>query len=58
MNTVSNISRIKAAIVLIALMMMSIVPVPITSTIGLYVVIFRPLWFKQLVENIYLGKSD
>jgi hypothetical protein len=58
MSTVSNFARIKAAIVLIILMFLSIAPIPITSGIGLYVVIFRPNWFKNLVINIYADKTD
>jgi hypothetical protein len=58
MNAVSSWTRIKCAIVLIAFMIFSVVPIPITSTIGLLVVIFRPIWFKKLVDNIYVDKND
>jgi hypothetical protein len=40
------------------LMIFSVSPIPITSTIGLLVVIFRPHWFKKLVDNIYADKND
>lgn len=49
--------RIKCAIVFIVLMIFSISPIPITSTIGLLVVIFRPLWFKKLIDKIYADKG-
>lgn len=52
----STVARIKAALVLIALMVVSVVPIPITSTIGLLIVIFRPAWFKRLVDTIYADK--
>lgn len=58
MNTTSNWLRIKCAIFLIIFMIFSVSPIPITSTIGLFVVIFRPHWFKKLVDNIYADKSD
>jgi len=58
MNTASYWLRIKCAIVLIIFMIFSISPIPITSTIGLLVVIFRPHWFKKLVDNIYADKQD
>ena len=58
MNTVSTWARIKCAVVLILLMLASVVPIPITSSIGLFVVIFRPHWFKKLVEKIYADKTD
>lgn len=49
-------SRIKCALVLIILMLIPILPV--TGTIGLYIVIFRPMWFKKLVDNVYADKND
>ena len=52
----STVARIKTALVLIVLMVVSIVPIPITSTIGLLIVIFRPNWFKELVDTIYADK--
>ena len=57
MNTVSSWARIKCAIVFIVFMVFSVGPIPITSTIGLLVVLFRPAWFKTLVDNIYLDKD-
>lgn len=56
MNRVSSLARIKCAIAFIILMIISIGPIPVTSTIGLLVVIFRPAWFKKLVDNIYADK--
>ena len=38
-------------------MVFSVGPVPITSAIGLFVVIFRPIWFKKLVDTIYADKN-
>jgi len=49
-------SRIKCALVLIVFMLIPILPV--TGTIGLYILIFRPIWFKKLVDNVYADKSD
>ncbi|WP_446811957.1 hypothetical protein ACH50O_10465 [Methylomonas sp. 2BW1-5-20] len=54
----SSLTRFKCAALFIVLILFSIGPVPITSSIGLYVVIFRPRWFKDLVEKIYTDKSD
>jgi type III secretory pathway component EscS len=56
MMTDSTMARIKSALVLFLFMLVPIIP--ITSTIGLYVVIFRPIWFKRLVDNVYAGKND
>jgi len=49
-------SRIKCALVLIVFMLIPILPV--TGTIGLFILIFRPIWFKKLVDNVYADKSD
>ncbi|MEQ1531234.1 MAG: hypothetical protein ABL925_18100 [Methylococcales bacterium] len=58
MQTSSTWTRIKCALVFILFMAFSVGPIPITSTIGLLVVIFRPDWFKQLVERIYADKNQ
>ena len=52
----STRTRIHCAVVLIVFMIASIGPIPITSTIGLYVVVFRPGWFKKLVDKVYQDK--
>jgi hypothetical protein len=58
MKAVSVVARIKCALVLLVLMSSSIIPMlPITSTLGLFIVIFRPLWFKKLVDNVYADKN-
>ncbi len=56
MIVASILVRIKCALVLIAFMLIPLFP--ITSTIGLFVVIFRPVWFKKLVDNVYTDKND
>ena len=53
MKTVSLSARIKCAFVLIILTVIGLGPFPVTSTIGLFIVIFRPKWFKNHVDNIY-----
>jgi hypothetical protein len=45
--------RIKLLIVLIVLTVMGLGPMPVTSVIGIYVVLFRPLWFKRMVMKLY-----
>jgi hypothetical protein len=54
-KTVSIVARIKCGLVLFTFMLIPIFP--ITSTIGLYIVILRPLWFKQLVDTVYADKT-
>ncbi|MFI3220655.1 MAG: hypothetical protein QX189_16280 [Methylococcales bacterium] len=58
MKAVSVVARIKCALVLLVFMSLSIIPMlPITSTLGLFIVIFRPLWFKKLVDKVYADKN-
>jgi hypothetical protein len=47
--------RIKCFLSLLGLLVLDIAPVPVTSTIGLYVALWRPFWFKTMVENMYRG---
>ena len=56
MIKVSVAARIKCALVLIIFMLIPLLP--ITTTIGLFIVIFRPIWFKKLVDNVYADKND
>jgi hypothetical protein len=45
--------RIKLLIVLVLLTVLGIGPMPVTSVIGIYVVLFRPAWFKRMVMKLY-----
>jgi hypothetical protein len=38
---------------MVFLMLLDIGPIPITAGIGLYIVIFRPRWFADLVDALY-----
>lgn len=53
MNGVMLFSTLKSFLVLLLLFFIDIGPVPITAMIGLYIVWFRPKWFKALIDNIY-----
>jgi len=44
-------------IVLIGLIILHVIPLPILETLVLYVLIKRPYWFKNLVDQIYSGKK-
>ncbi|WP_154671595.1 hypothetical protein [Candidatus Methylobacter oryzae] len=56
MMTSSTAARLKCALALIIFMLIPILPV--TGTIGLFILIFRPIWFKRLVDDVYAGKDD
>jgi len=40
-------------IVLLVLIVLHIIPLPIFEILILYVMVFRPLWFKNLVDQFY-----
>jgi hypothetical protein len=44
-------------IVLIGLIVLHVIPLPILEILVLYVLVARPYWFKELVEQIYAGKK-
>jgi hypothetical protein len=56
MRTSSLMARMKCGLVLIIFMLIPVIP--ITGTIGLFILMFRPLWFKKLVDNVYADKDD
>lgn len=45
--------RLKCIFALILIAITSIGPIPIASSLGAFVALFRPRWFKTLVDNIY-----
>jgi Zn-dependent protease len=48
--------RIQCALVLLIFMLIPVLP--ITGMIGLFILIFRPVWFRKLVDNVYADKDD
>ncbi len=46
-------ARILTALFLVLMALIGIGPIPTTSLIGMYIVIFRPRWFKDLMDTIY-----
>ena len=53
MNHRSLLARIKAFVILLGLLIIDIGPVPVTALLAMYVVLFRPNWFKTLIWRIY-----
>jgi hypothetical protein len=54
MKKVSYFSKLVGCfIVLSLLLILHITPLPILEVIILYVMIARPLWFKNLVDQLY-----
>ena len=50
--------KIKLLVVLILLTILGVGPVPVTSVIGIYIVLFRPEWFKHVVLKLYDETDD
>jgi len=45
--------RLRLVIVLVLLTILGIGPMPVTSVVGIYIVLFRPTWFKRMVLKLY-----
>ncbi|QXP85141.1 hypothetical protein ABZN20_14220 [Methylococcus sp. ANG] len=48
-----NASRWNCILVLLLLTLLGVGPMPITSVVGIYIVIARPRWFRELVKRVY-----
>jgi hypothetical protein len=46
-------TRIKYIIILLLLMVIDIAPAPVLGLIALSILLFRPLWFKEMVDRLY-----
>ena len=54
MNKASfGIKLLFCILVLLVLIVLHVVPLPILEILILYVMIFRPPWFKNLVDQLY-----
>jgi len=53
MKTNNFALRIKCIVVLLFLMVLEIGPIPVFAIVGLFVVLFRPRWFIELVDALY-----
>lgn len=45
--------RIEWLLVLLVMMLIDIGPFPFTAAICLYILLFRPRWFKKWVDRLY-----
>ena len=54
MHKVSFFPKLVVCIlILLALIVLHVIPLPILEILILYVMIFRPFWFKNLVDQLY-----
>jgi len=45
--------RLRLVVVLVLLTILGIGPMPVTSVVGIYIVLFRPAWFRRMVLKLY-----
>lgn len=45
--------RVKWLLVLVTIGCLEILPIPVTDSILIFVVLYRPLWFKRVVDKLY-----
>ncbi|MDD1627152.1 MAG: hypothetical protein LUQ26_06715 [Methylococcaceae bacterium] len=57
MNHAAFFPRIKCFFVLLLLMIADIVPIPVLGLICMFILLFRPPWFKEMVDAIYAIES-
>lgn len=50
------ITRFFCFIGLLLLIILEIIPIPITAFLAIYILLFRPYWFKNVVDHIYSSK--
>jgi hypothetical protein len=53
MKYVAFFPRLKCFFILLLLMIADVVPIPILGLICMFILLFRPPWFKELVDIIY-----
>jgi|APLak6261659120_1056016.scaffolds.fasta_scaffold53512_1 MFS superfamily sulfate permease-like transporter len=53
MNHAAFFPRLKCFFALLLLMIADTLPIPILGLICMFILLFRPPWFKELVDNIY-----
>jgi hypothetical protein len=46
-------ARFKCLVVLMVLTVLDLGPFPLVSLFGIYIVLRRPAWFRNLVEAVY-----
>ena len=57
MNHAGFIPRIKCFFILLLLMIVDISPIPVLEIICMFILLFRPRWFKELIDRIYAVES-
>ncbi len=45
--------RVKWLLILVAIGFLEILPIPVTDSVLIFVLLYRPLWFKRVVDKLY-----
>ena len=48
--------QLKWLIVILAMMILDFSPFPVSSLVFLYIFLFRPIWFKTVIDRLYSSK--
>jgi len=48
--------RLKWFLALIFMMIIDLGPIPFTASLLMFVFMFRPIWFRKLIDKLYLDK--
>lgn len=51
-------TRLKCMGVLVVLALLEIGPIPIAPFFGMYLVLWRPPWFKDMMDRLYAGAES
>ena len=49
-------TRLMCLVALLFLVLIEILPIPFTALTSIYILLFRPYWFKKLVDRVYSSK--
>lgn len=50
--------RAKWLLVLVTIGCLEILPIPVTDSILIFVLLYRPLWFKKVIDKLYSHLND
>jgi len=53
MSYYANVARIKWIIIVLLISILDFFPIPVMGLVILFVLIFRPIWFRDAVLEIY-----
>jgi hypothetical protein len=55
MKTKSFFWKLKWLVIILLMFALDFSPVPVSASVFLYVFLFKPLWFKEVIDRLYAG---